>query len=120
MNEAEEPIPETSTPDAGSTGDATRGRFILWSAIGIGVYAIFKAIDKAASSYARQAHLERVAPRRSHLERVAPRRRGSPPMGSTAPAGPPGQGLYGSKPWAVFESGAELKRNWDNDDRYRK
>jgi hypothetical protein len=110
MNEAEEPIPETSTPDAGSTGDATRGRFILWSAIGIGVYAIFKAIDKAASSYARQAH----------LERVAPRRRGSPPMGSTAPAGPPGQGLYGSKPWAVFESGAELKRNWDNDDRYRK
>jgi hypothetical protein len=89
MNEAEEPTPETGTPDAGSTRDATLnlGRFIAWAAVGIGVIAAGKAIANAALSNQRQAQLERVV----RAGREA-RRWGLPPGPSTS--GPTVQGLW--------------------------
>ena len=108
MNEAEEPTPETSTPDAGSTRDATLGRFMLWTAVGIGAIAAFNAIGKAALSKQREAQLERVV--RAGVEA---RRWG------LSPGGPTVRGLYGPGRWAVHETRAGLERNWRMDDAVR-
>jgi hypothetical protein len=110
MNEAEEPTPETGTPDTGSTRDATLGKFMVWTAVGVGVIAAFSAIGKAALIKQREAQLERVV--RAGREAA---RWGLQPGRSTS--GPTGQGLYGPGRWAVHETRAELERNWRMDDR---
>ena len=111
MNEAEEPTPETSTPDAGSTRDATLGRFMLWTAVGIGAIAAFNAIGKAALSKQREAQLERVV--RAGVEA---RRWGLPPrpvvqgrgcMGRDAgPCTRPEQGWSGTGGWTMLSETA--------------
>jgi hypothetical protein len=110
MKEAQEPTPETSTPNPGSTRDETLGRFILWTAFGIGIIAAGKAIANAALSNQREAQLERVL--RAGVEA---RRWGLPPGPPTS--GPTVQGLWpdNTKP----SSRAELEAGWTKDDAFR-
>jgi hypothetical protein len=108
MEEPSERTPETSTPVSGSTRDETLGRVMFWTAVGVGAVALLNGIGKAALSKQRDAHLDRIAPRPSGRSLAT---------GSAAPASPPGQGLYGSKPWAVHEKRADLERYWKMDDR---